>query len=137
MAQVIDRVETPGTIEVRSPSTLDVLGHVHISSHAEVRDAVTRAREAFKVWTALGFSERKRVLIDIRKRVIARTDEALDIICRETGKPRFEALMMEIAYCCDALSFYGKNARRFLSPQRVQPHLLKSKKVSAHYHPRA
>lgn len=136
MAQVIDRVERPGTIEVRSPSTLDVLGHVHIASQAEVRNAVTHAREAFRVWTALGFNQRKRVLIDIRKRLIARTDEALDIICRETGKPRFEALMMEIAYCCDALSFYGKNAKRFLSPQRVQPHLLKSKKVSVHYHPR-
>ena len=136
MAQVIDRVERPGTIEIRSPSTLDVLGHVNIASQAEVRDAVTRAREAFKVWTALGFSERKRVLINIRKRLVARTDEALDIICLETGKPRFEALMMEIAYCCDSLTFYGKNARSFLSPQRVHPHLLKSKKVSVHYHPR-
>lgn len=136
MAQVIDRADRQETIEVRSPSTLDVLGHVRIASGTEVRDAVRRAREAFKVWTALGFSERKRVLIDIRKRLIARTDEALDIICRETGKPRFEALMMEIAYCCDALTFYGKNARRFLSPQRVQPHLLKSKKISIHYHPR-
>jgi acyl-CoA reductase-like NAD-dependent aldehyde dehydrogenase len=44
--------------------------------------------------------------------------------------------MVEITYVCDVLTFYAKQARRFLRPQRVRPHLLVNKKVTVHYQPR-
>ncbi len=136
MARSMTEAQPRPVIEIKSPATLDVLGEVPIDTAEEVRAAVVRGREAFVVWSALSFSERKRVLLDIRDRLRARQEEVIDLICRETGKPRFEAVTMELAYCCDALTFYAKQARRFLKPQHVSPHLLKTKKVIVRHHPR-
>lgn len=123
-------------IEVHSPSTLEKIGEVPVHSREEVAAAVARAREAARIWSALGFKDRKRVLIDARARMLERSEELIRLICAETGKPRFEAVSMELAYCCDALTFYAKNARRFLRTERLRPHLLKTKRVSLRYQPR-
>jgi acyl-CoA reductase-like NAD-dependent aldehyde dehydrogenase len=136
MAQRIAKDIPGGFIEIASPATLEPLGRVAVDSADVVRDAVSRARNAFKTWSVLSFDERKQVLLDVRSRLLARREEMIELICRETGKPRFEAISMELAYCCDALTFYAKRAKKFLSAHKVSPHLLKSKRVTLQYHPR-
>jgi len=126
----------PEVIEVHSPATLEKVGEVPVCPAAGVRAAVARARAAFAVWGALGFKERGRVLVDVRERLLARREEVIRTLCAETGKPRFEAVAMELAYVCDALTFYARRAGRFLAPERVTPHLLKNKKVIVRYQPR-
>jgi acyl-CoA reductase-like NAD-dependent aldehyde dehydrogenase len=135
MAQRI-RQESRAVIEIHSPTTLEKIGEVSVCTPQDVRTAVGRAREAGRVWGALSFAERRRVLLDARARLLDRSEEAIRLICTEAGKPRFEAVTMELAYCCDALTFYAKNARRFLRPQRISPHLLKTKRVTVRYQPR-
>ncbi len=122
-------------IEVHSPATLEKIGEVPINSPLEVRAAVGRAREAQRVWSAIDFKERAKVLLSVRDRLLAQSEELIGLICKENGKPRLEALV-EITYVCDVLTFYSKQARRFLKPQRVTPHLLRNKKVTVHYEPR-
>ena len=87
------------------------------------------------MWGATDFKSRAKVLLSARDLLIAHSEELIELICRENGKPRLEALV-EITYVCDALTFYSKRARRFLKSQRVTPHLLRNKKVSVHYQPR-
>src|SRR5262245_2555683 len=134
MAQRIS-LEPKQIIEVHSPATLEKIGQVEVHSPMEVRAAVQRAREAFRVWSALGFNQRAKVLLSARDHLLAHGEELIELICRENGKPRLEALV-EITYVCDALTFYSKRARRFLKSQRVTPHLLRNKKVTVHYQPR-
>ncbi len=122
-------------IEVHSPATLEKIGEVPINSPLEVRAAVGRAREAFRVWSVMDFNERAKVLLSVRDHLLAHSEELIELICKENGKPRLEALV-ELTYVCDVLTFYSKQARRFLKPQRVKPHLLRNKKVTAHYQPR-
>jgi acyl-CoA reductase-like NAD-dependent aldehyde dehydrogenase len=136
MAQRISRPSRHEVIEVHSPATLARVGEVPIHSAADVRAAVARGREAFKVWTALSFKERARAMRAVRERLLERREEVIETICNETGKPRFEAVAMELGYVCDALTFFARNAARFLKPQRVSPHLLKNKKVVVRYQPR-
>ncbi len=134
MAQRLS-IEPQQMIEVYSPATLEKLGEVVVSSPLEVRAAVQRGRAAQQVWGALDFSTRKRVLLSARDHLLAQAEELVELICRENGKPRLEALV-ELTYVCDVLTFYAKQSRRFLKPQRVKPHLLRNKKVTVHYQPR-
>lgn len=122
-------------IEVHSPATLKKIGEVPINSPFEVRAFVARAREAFRVWSALELNQRAKVLLSARDLFLQHQEELIQLICHENGKPRLEALI-EITYVCDVITFYAKQARRFLKPQRVSPHLLKNKKVTTIYNPR-
>src|SRR5215475_14497668 len=134
MAQRLS-VEARQKIEVHSPATLEKIGEVEIDSPLDVRAAAHRAREAFHVWAAMDFKSRVKALLSARDHLIAHSEELIELICRENGKPRLEALV-EITYVCDSLTFYSKQARRFLKPHRVTPHLLRNKKVTVHYQPR-
>src|SRR6266511_2843573 len=134
MAQRLS-IEPRQIIEVHSPATLEKIGEVEIDSPLDVRAAARRAREAFRVWGAMDFKSRAKVLLSARDSLIAHGEELIELICRENGKPRLEALV-EITYVCDALTFYSKRARRFLRSHRVTPHLLRNKKVTVHYQPR-
>lgn len=134
MAQRLS-IEPHQIIEVHSPATLEKIGEVEVNSPLEVRAAVHRAREAFRAWSAMDFKRRAKVLLSARGHLLARSEELIELICRENGKPRLEALV-EITYVCDVLTFYSKQARRFLKSHRVTPHLLRNKKVTVHYQPR-
>src|SRR5262245_20197442 len=134
MAQRIS-LEPRKKIEVHSPTTLEKIGEVEVISPLGVRGAVQRAREAFHVWSAMDFRRRAKVLLSARDLLLAHSEELIELICRENGKPRLEALV-EITYVCDVLTFYSKRASRFLKPHRVTPHLLRNKKVTVHYQPR-
>jgi acyl-CoA reductase-like NAD-dependent aldehyde dehydrogenase len=128
-------IEARQKIEVHSPATLEKIGEVEVDSPLDVRAAVHRAREAFRVWSVMDFKRRAKVLLSARDHLIAHSEELIELICQENGKPRLEALV-EITYVCDSLTFYSKQARRFLKPHRVTPHLLRNKKVTVHYQPR-
>jgi acyl-CoA reductase-like NAD-dependent aldehyde dehydrogenase len=134
MAQQIS-IEARQKIEVHSPATLEKIGEVTVDPPLEVRGAIQRAREAFPVWSSLDFKQRATVLRTARDNFVANREELIELICRENGKPRLEAII-EITYVCDVITFYAKEARRFLGPQRVTPHLLRNKKVTVHYQPR-
>jgi acyl-CoA reductase-like NAD-dependent aldehyde dehydrogenase len=134
MAQRLS-IEPQQKIEIHSPATLEKIGEVPVDSPLEVRAAVARARDAFRVWSSLDFKERAAVLRDARDRFVAHREELIELICAENGKPRLEAIV-EITYVCDVIAFYAKQARLFLKPQRVRPHLLLNKKVIVHYQPR-
>ena len=122
-------------IEVHSPATLKKVGQVVVNSPFEVRAFIARAREAFTIWSALDLKQRAKVLLSARDLFLQHQEELIQLICQENGKPRLEALI-EITYVCDVITFYAKQARRFLKPQRVSPHLLKNKKVTTIYNPR-
>lgn len=134
MAQQIS-LEPKQMIEVHSPATLEKIGEVPIAVPAEVRESVYRAQRAFTDWSALDFRRRAEVLLTARGKFVDRRDELVELICSENGKPRVEALV-EITYVCDVITFYAKEARRFLKAHRLSPHMLKNKRVTVHYQPR-
>jgi acyl-CoA reductase-like NAD-dependent aldehyde dehydrogenase len=134
MAQKLS-FEPQQIIEVYSPADRAKLGEVPINSALEVRAAVNRARQAYCDWKELSFQQRARVMLAAREAFISQREELIELLCAETGKPRLEAIV-EITYVCDVLTFYAKQGRRFLEPQRVTPHLLRNKKVTVHYRSR-
>jgi acyl-CoA reductase-like NAD-dependent aldehyde dehydrogenase len=100
-----------------------------------VNEAVARARAAQPGWNALGFDGRARLLLRALEILLERQDEYIAVIGRETGRPSFETLMMEILPACDSLAYYAKRAERILRDEKPSLHLLKTKKLVITYRP--
>jgi succinate-semialdehyde dehydrogenase/glutarate-semialdehyde dehydrogenase len=100
-----------------------------------VRAVVGRARAAQPAWEALGFDGRRRYMDKALKVLLARQEEFIDVIVRETGRSRTETIMMEIFPSCDSLAYYSKRAKKILADQKVPLHLLKNKKMWLTYRP--
>jgi len=122
-------------IEVVSPATREKIGAVAVDTAEEVAAAAARARKAARIWAAVPMAQRAAALLAARDTFDDHREELVELLCRENGKPRLEALT-ELAYVGDMLTFYGKRGRKFLAPHRVTPHLMLNKRVTIHYQPR-
>ena len=122
-------------LEVFAPATLERLGEIEVASPEDVSAAVARARVAQVEWAARSFEERGRLLLRARALLVERADEIAEVICRDTGKPRLEAMTAEILGGCDALTFYAKNAKRLLRDEKKRLHLMKTKKLVLSHRP--
>lgn len=127
--------DSHATIEVKSPATGERLGEVAVTTAPEVAEAGRRARLAASAWREMPLRQRAKILLGARDLFIAHRDELIELLSRENGKPRMEALV-EIAYVGDMLTFYANQGRKFLRPHRIKPHLMRTKRVTVHYQPR-
>jgi len=136
---VVEPVETPAgarrRLRLRNPATLEEIGEIEVQAPSDVKAAVERARKAQPGWAALRFEERGRYLQRAVRVLLERQDAYLDTIVRETGKPRTEALAVEILAACDALSYYARRAKRILADRTLPVHLMKTKKLRISYRP--
>lgn len=120
----------------RNPATGEVLGEVHAKDAADVAAAVSRARAAQRDWAALSIKERAQRVRAFRDEIVKRTEEVIDLIVKEGGKTRQEALGMELLVVVDLADYFAKRAEKILGPRPIPLHLLKTKKSYLHYAPR-
>jgi len=125
----------PRRIRLASPATEAPIGEITVTTAEEVRAVVRRARAAQPSWEATGFDGRRRYMEQALKVLLARQEEFIDVIVRETGRSRLETIMMEIFPACDSLSYYSKKAKKILADQKVPLHLLRNKKMILNYRP--
>lgn len=76
---------------VFNPATEEVLGHVPLSSKAEVDDAVQAAKAAFPAWSRTPVPRRARVLFKYQQLLVDNWEELARIITLENGKSYTEA----------------------------------------------
>src|SRR4051812_44155874 len=124
------------TIRSYAPATGELLGEVPITSPAEVRATVARARKAQAAWGVLPIEERCERLLRYRDALVERADEIVDVVSRECGKPKHDALGHEITLTVDLFTYYLKNAKKILAARELPLHLLKHKRSTIHYVPR-
>ncbi len=126
-----------GRIPVTNPATGDLIGHVDDMSAAQVEAVVGRARAAQPAWDRLGFEARGDLMKELRYWIVRNRDRVLDVLVRENGKTREDALLAEMFYVCDALGFWAKNAPKYLADEKIRTHspLLLGKKVLVRYRP--
>jgi succinate-semialdehyde dehydrogenase/glutarate-semialdehyde dehydrogenase len=126
------------TPPVRSyaPATGALLGEVPVFSAEEVAATVARARKAQAAWAVLPVEERAERLLRFRDAIVERADEIVEIVSKECGKPRHEALMHEVTIIADLATYYCRNAPRILAPQEISLHLLVHRRSVVRYVPR-
>src|SRR5690242_10459765 len=94
---------SPTAIPCWDPATGERIGEVPADSPAQVKAIVARARAAQKAWAATSFAERRRVLAAMRDYLLDHADELVDLIARDAGKTRENALLGEIWPVCEKL----------------------------------
>jgi succinate-semialdehyde dehydrogenase/glutarate-semialdehyde dehydrogenase len=123
---IVTPIETPPgerrRLRLSSPATGEILHEIAVASADDVRAALERARKAQPAWEALGPEGRVRHLRRALAWLVAKQDEFVDVVVRESGKPRTEALTMEIFAGCDVLNYYAKRAPRWLRPEKRRLH---------------
>ena len=123
--------------ELSSPATLKPIGELECATPEEVRAMIAKAREAQPRWEAIGVKRRAEYLRKALAVLVRRQDELIDVIVRESGKPRSEALMIDVFAAADSLAYLAKNAHRWLEVEGVKTHgiLRLTKKVQVRYQP--
>ena len=124
------------TIVSHAPVSGERLGSVPVMSTEQVRDVVSRARRAQAAWASVPIEKRGEHLLRFRDAIVDRTEEVVDLLSRETGKPRFEALLHEVAMTADMITYWAKAAPRILAPQERPLHLFKQRRTVITYVPR-
>lgn len=123
---IFERVETaPGQrrkLRLKSPVTYEVLGEIECASKEDIDAAVAAAHAAQKEWAKKTPAQRAKVILKARDIVLKRQDEIMEVVIRETGKPPADALSMEIFASCDMMSYYAKNAEKFLATEKRKLH---------------
>lgn len=126
----------PRTIRVVSPANGSPVGEAPVADPEAVRAAVAAARRAQEAWGLLPVEERCERLLRFRDALVDRAEELIDVLNREAGKPRVEALLHEVTVLIDHTTWTAQRAPAILAPREVPLHLLKHRRAVIHYRPR-
>ena len=76
------------TVDNINPSDLsDVIGHFAQASAAQLRDAISAAKQAQPLWERTSLEKRQTALMGIGQEMMARADDLGELLSREEGKP--------------------------------------------------
>jgi succinate-semialdehyde dehydrogenase/glutarate-semialdehyde dehydrogenase len=87
-------------------------------------------------WGARSVEARCAVLRDVRAAILDDRDALVDLIARESGKPRHEALLHEVMAPLELLTTFTDAAPRLLAPTPIPLRLMKHRGSWLHYVPR-
>lgn len=105
----------------RNPVTGDIVGYSPMTSIDELKQIIADARVAQKSWAALAVKERVKYMVRVRDYVTQHAEEIAEVICRDNGKTRVDALATEVMPAAMAVDYYAKHASRFLKKRRILP----------------
>src|SRR5437763_8746210 len=109
------------SVAVHNPATGESIGEVPCSSAQEVNAAVKRAAAAQPRWAATPPAKRLRVLREFQQLLCREKEKVAEVISREAGKPRAEALSTEVLVVLDSVNFLLDHVPTFLRAAEV-PH---------------
>src|SRR6266545_897335 len=101
-------------------STGESLGEVPETAPDALEGIVAEVAAVQPFWAALPLVDRSRYLRRIGQVVLDEVDALSELFAREQGRPRTEAVTMELLASVDALRWVAGNAPRFLADQRVR-----------------
>jgi len=125
-----------GGAPIFEPATGLPLPAVPAVPPAGVYDAVRRARRAQPAWAARSFADRRRVLNAFKRALLDHAEELCDLLGRETGKTRMDALMLELFPAVSLTAHYARRARRILRDRHIGLPLFPHKASRIRYAPR-
>lgn len=108
------------TIDVIDPLTGSKLHEIQSHSASDVALRFLEAKKAQALWGKTTAKSRARIARQISKSLIAKQEELMDVLQRETGKSRAHAFE-EVTGALGAISYYAK----------ITPKAMKRKKVKA------
>jgi succinate-semialdehyde dehydrogenase/glutarate-semialdehyde dehydrogenase len=103
-----------------NPVTREKMGETPVHTREDFLQMLAKARAVQPQWAALPVKERARYIIKIRSDLEAHSNRLAEIIARDTGKLRIDALTTEILPAAIAVHYNCKHAKRFLKEQKLK-----------------
>jgi acyl-CoA reductase-like NAD-dependent aldehyde dehydrogenase len=125
----------PTVIECFEPATHEPLGKVPVDGPDAVRAAVARARAAQVRWGKSTFEERRKLLRLILAHVLDHSDELCELVVRDAGKTRENAILGEVWPVCEKIRWTIANGEKHLRPESMSSGLFLHKKATVLYQP--
>ena len=110
---------TRGSIPSVNPATGETIGVTELNTVADLNNAVSAARKVQPAWEAAGYKERRRHLLLVRDYIVENAESLSEIISRDTGKTKIDALSTEVMSTAMAISYYATHAERILKRKRL------------------
>jgi acyl-CoA reductase-like NAD-dependent aldehyde dehydrogenase len=107
-------------IVTNNPSTREVLGEFETTRSESLPEIFEKSKIAQNSWGKLSKKERCSALLRLKETLIDESDRIIDLIEKENGKPRFEAMTNEVQTCVDFLTYFAKKTPQILKNQSVQ-----------------
>ena len=126
---------TSATITVRSPASLDVVGHVPEGSVADVDAAVTAARKAFDTtdWAFLPITERADYVLAMADEIERRLEDFAAVNTLESGQPFEKNSKVQVQIALMVFRFYASLAKDYKVEERregiVTPFIVRKEPV--------
>jgi acyl-CoA reductase-like NAD-dependent aldehyde dehydrogenase len=102
-----------------NPATGKLIGKSELHSVEDLTGMIKKGREAQKKWAGLPVDDRIGFVIKIRKYLVEHVDELAETISSDNGKTRIDSLATEILPASMAVSYYCKNAKKFLKDKKL------------------
>lgn len=124
-------------VESLDPATGEVIARFEATPPAKIPGVLARARRAQAEWSEQPLRNRCALLRALREVIYQRREEIANIVTRESGKPRVEALFADVLVSLDTADYYGAQAGELLRTERVPHHnpAVKAKSGWLHYEP--
>ncbi len=105
---------------VVNPATGEEVKAYPTITDAELETAIAAAEGAYRDWSRNSTVEERAAIIGrVGELHVERREELADIIIREMGKPRDQALG-EVDFCGDIYGFYAENAGKLLADEPIE-----------------
>lgn len=115
----------------RNPLTGEILGLSPLTRSEELKRIIADAKRAQESWTRLPVGERARCMFRVRDYLVENAEKMAEVVSRDNGKTRVDALATEVVPAAMAVDYYAKKAKRFLENRRIVPgNILLSNKLS-------
>ncbi len=123
--------------KIFSPATGEEIGQLKETPLDKVPELYRQSHQVFETWSTFSIMQRIQYIKQFRLLIIKKMDEIVDIISKDTGKVKTEALIADIMPTLDALRHMERHAVQVLKRQRVKTSLLLiGKKSYIDYMPR-
>lgn len=124
-------VSTDGYVESMNPATGEVMARIPVTPTETLPEMLKRARDAQESWASRPLRERCKLLLDLRDPIFRARNEIVDIVTRESGKPRGEVIFAEVLLALDTADSLARRAPVWLRGERVPHHNIARKAKSA------
>ena len=103
--------EANNAVAVSNPATGELIGHVPISSEAELDSAIERSHIAQKEWAKIPAKSRAAILKAWHQLILENKDDLAHLMTIEQGKPLEEAAG-EVVYGASFIEWFAEEAKR-------------------------
>ncbi len=100
--------------ECKNPVTGEILGYSALTPVGEIKNIVARARLAQESWARISLRQRKIYLKRVLRYLADHAAEIAEVISKDNGKVRIDALAAEVLPAAMSISYYLRKARKFL-----------------------